>query len=102
MSVEFAEAPVNLLATNGKVLLAYRSGDPVLYRLFEGIEECRRCRLGGEYGRFAPVVESHRRFKGICVTSRPFGTPEKWTEISSGNVLAVTSSLGVGLLPQKP
>lgn len=93
------QVPINILTTNGRVLLAYCSGSlPMLFRRFEGIESCELCGIGGTSAGFATVVESHRRFKGICVASRPFWTG-RWNEIPGQQILVVRPSLEPQLFP---
>ena len=96
--VEAVETSVSILATNGHALLAYRSGSPFGYCLFEGIDDCEICRVGDTYTRFQPLLKSHQQFKGICVSSQPFGTSEPWHEIPERQVLIVRSSLDFELI----
>jgi len=88
--VQRVDTPINIFTTNGHVLLAYRAGPPLFYCQFEGMKRCERCRIGDKEDRFAPLVQSHRRFKGLCVASRPFETPETWHEIPMRDALVET------------
>jgi glutamine amidotransferase len=89
------QTPLNILTTNGQVLLAYRSGRPLFYCLFEGMRHCERCGISDTVRRLAPLVTSHRRLKGICVTSRPFATPETWQEIPERGALVVGPAMSI-------
>jgi predicted glutamine amidotransferase len=91
-----ADAPVNIIASNGSDLLAYGTRQPLLYCQFEGIESCEPCRIGDTYSWIGPAHRSHRQFKGACVASRRLGFAESgWREIPKGQVLVVNASLEV-------
>lgn len=97
--VEVAGVSINILVTDGHVLLAYRSAGPFVYSLFEGIMKCELCKVDDAHMGFTPTLKSHQQFKGICVTSRPFGTSEKWEEIPERQVLVVRPSLDFEIIP---
>ncbi|MCP4605031.1 MAG: hypothetical protein GY847_31665 [Proteobacteria bacterium] len=88
-----SRSSANILTSNGHVLLAYRSGSPLFYRRFIGIENCERCSGGGSSKHFGPAAKSHQLFKGICIASRPFGEHDQWNEIPDGHMLAIQPSL---------
>lgn len=93
------EAPMRLLATNGQVMLAYRIGLPLGYHRIIGIDGCQLCGVGEETRRLEALVESHRRFRGICVADQPFASFGSWDEIPERQVLVVHPSLEVELVP---
>jgi hypothetical protein len=91
-----ADAPFNIIASNGRDLLAYGPRQPLLYYGFEGIESCEPCRIGDPYTWIGPAHRSHQQFKGVCVASRRLGFAESgWREIPEGQVLVVDASLRV-------
>jgi predicted glutamine amidotransferase len=88
--------PVNIIASNGRDLLAYGSREPLLYCRFGGIDSCEPCRIGSAYSWIGSAHRSHQQFKGVCVASRRLGFAQSdWREIPSGQVLVVGSSLEV-------
>jgi hypothetical protein len=90
------DGPVNIIASNGRDLLAYGSRQPLLYCRFEGIESCEPCRVGSAYSSIGFASQSHQQFKGVCVAGRRLGFAQSdWREIPAGQVLVVRPSLEV-------
>ena len=87
--------PVNILTTNGDVLLAYCGDVPLYYCLFENILDCEHCRISGAANVITSADQSHCSFKAICVASRPFDTPETWYEIAARDVFVAGSSMEI-------
>jgi hypothetical protein len=89
-------ATLTLLATNGRVLVAARSGDePLYYALLEGSGECTRCGLDG---RQAELLRAHRRRRTVAIASHPLD-PTGWIELPAATALAVDSVQNVQRLP---
>ena len=87
-----------LMATNGRVLLAARTGDlPAQMRLLEGEARCRRCALD-EHSKSRALVRAHLRSRSIAVTSVPLGPGAHWLPIPDGGALGVGPSLEPELL----
>lgn len=84
-----ADLSANILATNGRALFAYRGGPPLTFHEFAGITACPPCRVGEGFTRFAPITESHLRFRGVCVASEGFAAAAAWQEIPANSVLVV-------------
>jgi len=87
-----------LMATDGRVLLAARSGDvPAQMRLLEGEG---RCRLHGidEHSKSRSLVRAHLRSRSVAVTSVPLGQGAHWLPIPDGGALGVGPSLEPELL----
>ena len=82
-----------LMATDGRVLLAARTGDvPAQMRLLEGEARCRRCALD-EHSKSRSLVRAHLRSRSVVVTSVPLGTGAHWLPIPDGGALGVGPSL---------
>jgi glutamine amidotransferase len=87
-----------LMATDGRVLLAARSGDvPAHMRLLEGEARCRRCRVD-EQSKSRALVRAHLRSRSVAVTSLPLGQGAHWLPIPDGGALGVGPTLEPELL----
>jgi len=85
-----------LMATNGRVLLAARTGDvPAQMRLLEGEARCQRCHVD-ERSKSRALVRAHLRSRAVAVTSLPLGPGAHWLLIPDGGALGV----GPGLEPE--
>ena len=92
---------VNIVASNGRDLLASGPRHPLFYCRFTGIESCEPCRIGVDYSWVSPAHQSHRKVKGICVASRRLDFAESdWREIPSGQVLVIDDALEVQCFDQ--
>jgi len=82
-----------LLATDGRVFLAARTGDvPAQVRLLEGEGRCRRCRID-EQSKSRALVRAHLRSRAVAVTSVPLGPGAHWLAIPDGGAVGVGPSL---------
>ena len=87
-----------LMATDGRVLLAARSGDiPAQMRLLEGEGRCRRCGVD-EQSKSRALVRAHLRSRSVVVTSVPLGPGAHWLPIPDGGALGVGPSFEPELL----
>jgi hypothetical protein len=87
-----------LMATDGRVLLAARSGDvPAHMRLLEGEAHCRRCAVD-EQSKSRSLVRAHLRSRSVAVTSVPLGPGAHWLPIPDGGALGVGPKLEPELL----
>ncbi|WPB80874.1 class II glutamine amidotransferase [Archangium violaceum] len=93
---------VNLLATNGYMLVATRlGGQPLYYTRLEGTDSCEVCGLTPGMPDTRPGVMAHRRRRSVVVAShlkRPVG----WVELAEGTTLTVEADLQVRHLPSTP
>ena len=90
---------LNFVATNGRMLLASRSGpEPLYYSLLEGTDRCERCGLDASTPETLPLKRAHRRRRTVVVTSSPERL-DGWIEIPTGTVIAVDRSASVQQLP---
>jgi len=82
-----------LMATDGRVMLAARTGDlPAQMRLLEGEARCRRCGLDDQ-SKSRALVRAHLRSRSVAVTSVPLGPGAHWLPIPDGGALGVGPSL---------
>jgi glutamine amidotransferase len=89
---------LNFVATNGRMLLASRSGpEPLYYRLLEGTDRCARCDLDAGTSEMLPLKRAHRRRRTVVVASAPSRTAG-WLEVPTGSVVAVDRSAAVQTL----
>jgi predicted glutamine amidotransferase len=86
---------VNLLATNGFILVATRLGSqPLYYTRLEGTDRCEVCGITPSTPESQPGVAAHRRRRSVVVAThvkRPVG----WVELTEGTTLAVEADLRV-------
>jgi hypothetical protein len=81
-----------LLATDGRVFLAARTGDvPAQVRLLEGEGRCRRCGID-EQSKSRALVRAHLRSRAVAVTSVPLGPGAHWLAIPDGGGVGVGPS----------
>jgi predicted glutamine amidotransferase len=91
--------PLNLVATNGTVLVATRRGDaPLYYTRLEGSPECERCGVSDRTPETRPEVAAHRRRRTVVVASHVSAT-QGWVELDQGTTLTVGADLQVQHLP---
>ena len=87
-----------LMATDGRVFLAARTGDlPAQMRLLEGEARCRRCAVD-ESSKSRSLVRARLRSRSVVVTSIPLGPGAHWLPIPDGGALGVGPSLEPELL----
>lgn len=86
---------LNLVATNGSLLVACRSGEePLFYTRLEGSAECEVCGLTPGTPETQPAVGAHRRRRTVVV-ARHVKRPAGWVELPQGTTLAVGPDLQV-------
>src|SRR5262249_25828261 len=86
---------VNLLATNGYILLATRlGGQPLYYTRLEGTDRCAGCGITPSTPESQPGVVAHRRRRSVVVATH-VQRPAGWVELADGTTLAVASDLTV-------
>jgi hypothetical protein len=82
-----------LLATDGRVFLASRTGDiPAQVRLLEGEGRCRRCAID-EQSKSRSLIRAHLRSRAVAVTSAPLGPGAHWLPLPDGGAVGVGPSL---------
>jgi glutamine amidotransferase len=87
--------PLNLVATNGFLLVACRFGEaPLFYTRLEGSAECEPCAVTPGTPETQPAVGAHRRRRTVVVASH-LKRPSGWVELPQGTTLVVGSDLQV-------
>ncbi|HYO57196.1 class II glutamine amidotransferase [Archangium sp.] len=86
---------VNLIATNGFILVATRlGGQPLHYTRLEGTDRCEVCGLTPDTPEMQPGVVAHRRRRSVVVATH-LKRPAGWVELAEGTTLAVEADLRV-------
>lgn len=89
---------LNFAATNGRMLIATRSGpQPLHYALLEGSERCERCGLDAGAAESALLVREHRMRRTVAITTHARGSG--WIELSDRTALAVGRDLSIQTFP---
>ncbi len=88
------QSAMNLVATNGRLLVATRRGRPLHYALLEGIVPCPRDGIDASTPESDPRVRPHRRVKAVCFATL-LGNPNGFIEVPEGSVVAVDRTLQV-------
>jgi hypothetical protein len=87
-------APLAAVASNGRVLVAVRRGQPLHYALLEGISTCDLCELDEH----TPDTDSrrmeHRRLRGVAIASAALPSAG-FLEVPDGSTVAVGRSLEI-------
>lgn len=86
-------APLALIATNGRLLVAARRGRPLFYRLQEGAGDCAACEVEDDRD---PRAAVHRRARAVVLASEP-ATRTRFIEVPDGSVVAVGRSLDINI-----
>lgn len=90
------QSAMNLVATNGRLLVATRRGRPLHYALLEGIVPCPRDGIDAATPESDPRVRPHRRVKAVCFATL-LGSPNGFIEVPEGSVVAVDRTLQVAV-----
>jgi glutamine amidotransferase len=86
---------LNLVATNGSLLVACRFGEePLFYTRLEGSAECEVCGVTAGTPETQPAVGAHRRRRTVVVASH-VKRLAGWVELPQGTALAVGPDLQV-------
>ena len=86
---------LNLVATNGRVLVAaHRGPRPLWYTMLEGEAQCARCGIPRGAPDSESLVREHRRRRSLLVASDPVSTAG-WLELPDGGALAIDRRLQV-------
>jgi predicted glutamine amidotransferase len=86
---------LNFVATNGRILVATRSGSaPLYYTRLEGTDRCELCGIRPSAPETQPGVIAHRRQRAVVVASH-LKRPAGWVELEQGMALTVSEDLQV-------
>ncbi|ATB47116.1 class II glutamine amidotransferase [Corallococcus macrosporus] len=90
---------LNLVATNGTLLVATRSGEhPLFYTRLEGAAECALCEVTPATPETQPAVGAHRRRRTVVVASA-LKRSAGWVELAHGHTLTVGTDLQLHARP---
>jgi glutamine amidotransferase len=89
---------LDVVATNGRLLVAARRGRPLYYCLLEGILPCEHHGLGAGVKDTDPQLVAHRRVKAVCIATHLL-QPNGFVEVPEGSLVAVGRSLQVNVSP---
>jgi glutamine amidotransferase len=87
---------LNLVATNGRIMVAARRGGPLHYALLEGIVPCALHEIDVRTPESDPLVRPHRRVKAVAFANR-LRSPNGFIEVPDGSVVAVSRALQVAV-----
>ncbi len=96
-------AAANVMATNGRILLAVRSGRPMWAQTIRGIADCPVCAeaagesLRGDRRRFP-----HEHLRSILLVSEPAHVPSGFEEIPDASIVGINRELEKTVLPLRP
>ena len=87
------QSGLNVVATNGRMLVATRRGRPLHIRRRHGIKDCTVCRpLAERSGRTAKAVD-HDTLRYVIVASEAHEISAGWEEIPEGSIVGVRRDL---------
>lgn len=87
---------LNLVATNGRIMVAARRGGPLHYALLEGIVPCPLHGLDARTPESDPQLRPHRKVKAVAFANR-LRSPNGFIEVPDGSVVAVSRTLQVAV-----
>ena len=90
---------LDLVVTNGRVLVGLRRGKPMYVQRTSGVRDCPVCREAEVTGRPTKRID-HEHLRGatlVCDVESPLAAP--WEEVPDGHVIAVHHDLRVDFAP---
>jgi hypothetical protein len=97
-----AAPALNLVATNGRIMLAVRRGRPMWRRSAGGIVDCQVCReAGSEWssrpdGREDRRRVAHEHLRSVLIVSEPATLGAAgWEEVADGTIVSVSRDLAL-------
>ncbi len=87
---------LDLVATNGRIMVAARRGGPLHYALLEGIVPCPLHGIDQTTPESDPQLRPHRKVKAVAFASR-LRSPNGFIEVPDGSVVAVSRTLQVAV-----
>lgn len=87
---------LDLVATNGRIMVASRRGGPLHYALLEGIVPCPLHGIDKATPESDPQLRPHRKVKAVAFASH-LKSPNGFIEVPDGSVVAVSRNLQVAV-----
>jgi predicted glutamine amidotransferase len=97
-------APANMIVTNGRLMLAARSGPPLYTRAVNGIVDCAVCaEASPDEAKRDRRRTSHEHVRALLLVSEPEKLPEAgFEEVADGTIVAVDRELTRTTAPVRP
>lgn len=89
------------VATNGRLVLASRSGAPLHWKVQEGLEPSPQDPIDMPRGEFKRLAEALKRFRAVVLTGEVVHGRPGWTELADGATYLVDRKLNASLLPAR-
>lgn len=95
LSTELGAAPckATIVATNGRVVAATRSGPPLYWKLQQGLEPSPKEPAEASLGEFKRVAEALKRFRAIVIARDVVAGRSGWNEVPEGATVYVDRKL---------
>ncbi len=95
---------LNLITTNGRILMAVRRGRPMWRRSAAGIVDCQVCREASPAWRPDARAErrrvTHEHLRSVLIVSEPGKLgPDGWEEVADGTIVSVSRDLATSTTP---
>jgi hypothetical protein len=97
LSAEVGQPPsqASMVATNGRIVVATRSGPPLFWKLQEGLEPSPHEPTDASLGEFKRVAEALKRFRAIVIAREAAPGRTGWTEIPDHTTVFIDRKLNV-------
>lgn len=93
-SVGGSGSTLNLVATNGRSLVATRRGDIPLYLgVLDGLDTCARCGIDPDTRSTHPQLLPHQRLRAVIVASALTRPDDRFRALDDGELVAVDAGL---------
>jgi predicted glutamine amidotransferase len=94
-----AASDLDLIVTNGRILLALKRGRPMAHYRINGIRDCPVCREVSEHGRGSRQIH-HDHLRGlVLLTDPPAELPPPWQTVPENQLISVHSDLRIEMAP---
>jgi glutamine amidotransferase len=93
----FARPALNVIATNGRIMIAVRRGPAMWIRRTNGLVDCTVCRETSPEWRADRRRVVHEHLRSVLLASEPATVSEGFEEIPESTVVTVSRDLTVGI-----
>lgn len=90
-----SEPKATYVATNGRVVLASRSGAPLFSKLQEGLESSPHGPTDPSLNEFKRLAEALKRFRALVLTENVVSGRSGWNEVQEGSTIFFDRKLGM-------